>query len=56
MTADAPSWPSPEPLSDADCLRRAARILQYRVPRQTFAVRVIQRVLARLASRIEAAP
>jgi len=40
--------------SDAACLRDAARILHTRARKQTFALRVIIRVLQRTASRIEA--
>jgi hypothetical protein len=42
--------------ADATCLREAARILQARARKQTFALRVIIRVLQRTADRIEAAP
>ncbi len=43
-------------MSDAACLRDAARILRARARRQTFALRVITRVLERTADRIEAGP
>ena len=39
--------------SDADCLRIAARILRERARHQTFALRVIVRVLQRTADRID---
>lgn len=41
---------------EADCLRKAALILRSRAKRQTFAIRVIIRVLQRTADQIEAAP
>ena len=42
--------------TDAACLRDAAWILRKRASRQTFALRVIIRVLERTADRIEHPP
>jgi hypothetical protein len=42
--------------SDADCLRRAARILHERARKETFALRVLIRVLERTADRIREKP
>lgn len=46
----------PEQAEQAKTLRDAATILLLRSKRQTFALRVIIRVLERTASRIEAGP
>lgn len=40
-------------MTDAATLRRAAIIMKYRVPKQSFVVRVIVRVLQRTADWIE---